>query len=89
MDDFNLSIKLFQISKKKKFNTFISDIMVEKVDSILLLNDCLEDEKINIMIKSFETYKTPHVLIDINDAKTAISPHKCGFDAINFLYKNM
>lgn len=88
-DDFNFSIKLFQISKKKKFSDFISDIMIEKVDSILFLNDCLEDEKINAMINNFETYKTPHVLIDINDTKTAISPHKCGFDAINFLCKNM
>lgn len=83
-DDFDCSIKLFQISKKRNFNNFISNIMNEKVDSILFLNDCLEDEKINVMIWNFKAYKIPHVLIDINDEKTVLSPHKCGFDAINF-----
>ena len=89
IEEINFSITLFQISKTKSFNEFISDVMIEKVDGIIFLNDSFEDEKIQVMIKEFEMYKIPYNILDLNDTKTSILPPKRGFNAIKHLKKNM
>ena len=89
VEDISYCVKLFQVSKKKSFTEFISDVMIEKVDGIILLNDCLDESKINTMLKEFDTYKIAHTILDINDHKTILSPHNIGFDAIKYLKKNI
>lgn len=89
VEDLNYSIKVFQVNKKKSFSQFVSDVMVDKVDGIIFLNDNLEDKKIDIMTNEFDIYKTPYTVVDLNNTKTVISPHKQGFNAIIYLKKYM
>ena len=89
VEDLNYSIKVFQVKKRKEFAQFISDVMVDKVDGIIFLNDNLDSQKVDAMIKEFGIYKTPYTFVDVNDTKTIISPHKQGFNAIKYLKKNM
>ena len=87
-EDLNFTVKLFQVSKKRSLSDFISDVMIEKIDSILFLNDCCEDGKFNVMINEFKIYKTPYKILNVNDSKTTILPHERSFNAIKILSKN-
>ena len=88
-DELNYSIKISPISKNKKFEVFLSNLMVEKVDGFIFLNDNLENDKISLMEKTFANYKITHTLVDINDSKIKSSPQKFGASAIKFLKKNI
>ena len=63
--DYNYSTKIFSMRKESNFEDFINNIIIEKVDGVILLNDELETKQIQFMKKMFNNYNIPLVLSNV------------------------
>lgn len=64
-EDYNYSVKIFSMRKCKDFLEFINNIIVDKVDGVIFLNDELENEKIKLMKEMLDNHNIPVVLSNV------------------------
>ena len=87
-DDLNYSIKLFSLNEKKTFNEFVNNIISEKLEGVILLNDNLDEERISIMKEKITSSNVLFVMTNVTSSNI-VSSYKNGVEAMQSMIESI